>query len=186
MNIKLGDLIIHRTLTEVQDNQFLYVEKIYIVLAIETQKRITVVPSADWICGYQRDLCHDYNNLLADGFSIEVLNCKDVQRSSIFKKLDSSTFETIGYKYVWFIDGEEVFACIPNIRVTFNHKLRGHRITTYEEDFKAAMAVYPNGNDVYIFGDRYSNFIVEPFNVEDSICMLGNEISQKKTKGTKK
>ncbi len=186
MNIKSGDLIIHRTLTEVQDNQFLYVEKIYIVLAIETQKHITVVPSVDWICGYQRDLCHDYNNLLTDGFSIDILDNTEVKRNGIYKKLDSSTFETIGYKYVWFIDGEEVFACIPNIHVTFNHKLRGHSITNYREDFTKAMEVYPNGNDVYIFGDRYSNFIVEPSNVEDSICTLGNEIAQKKTKETKK
>lgn len=180
MNIKSGDLIIHRILTEVQDNQFLYVEKFYIVLAFdEKQKQITVVPSVDWICGYQRDLAHDYNNLLEDGFSIDVLDNKDVKRSSIFKKLDSSSFETIGYKYVWFDSREEVSVCVPYMRVTFDHKLRGHCITSYDEDFSAAMAVYPDEDENYIFSDTYTNFIIPPFNVEDNVYTLGNKIPKK-------
>ncbi len=180
MNIKPGDLIVHCTITDVQDNQFLYVEKIYIVLAIDgTQKHITVVQSVDWISGYQRDLSFDFNNLIGDGFSIDILDNTDVKRSRIYRKLGLSEFETIGFEYSWLSDGKEMTACIPHVRVTFNHNLRGHSITNYREDFTKAMEVYPNGNDVYIFGDRYSNFIVAPFNVEDNVYTLGNKIPKK-------
>lgn len=180
MDIKLGDLIIHRTLTEVQDNQFLYVETLYIVLAFdETHKQITAIPSPDWICGYQRDLSFDYDNLLGDGFSIDVLDNTDVKRSSIFKKLDSSSFETIGHKYVWFDGHEEVSVCVPRMRVSFVHKLRGYSISTFDDDFSAAMAVYPKGDENYIFSDTYTNIIIAPFNVEDNVHTLGNKIPKK-------
>ncbi len=179
MDIKLGDIIIQRILDE-QDIQLLYTERIYIVLSFdETKKIITAVTSVDWICGYQRDISLDYDSLLEDGCSIDVLDYEDVNQSRIYKKLDSSTFETIGYEYSWFDKSKEVTVCVPYVHLAFNHKLRSYIITSYDEDFAAAMKLYPNGNETYIFGKRYSNFIVAPFDIEHNIHILGNGISKK-------
>lgn len=131
MNIKPGEYIIRRTLTDEQDSQLLYIEQIYIVLTVdEAHKQIIAVPSVDWICGYQRDLALNYDDLLQDGYSIEFLESKDVKRSGIYKKLNSTTFQMIGHEYYWFNKNKELSACVPYVHLNFNRKLRGHSITT--------------------------------------------------------
>lgn len=180
MNIKPGDYIIWRTLTNEQDSQLLYNERIYIVLTFDkTQNKITAVLSVDWITGYQRDLAHDYNSLLKDGYSINILENKDVKRSGIYQKLNSAAFQIIGYEYCWLDSGSEMSACVPYTHLSYSHIEKGHRITTYADEFAAAMTVYPNGNETYIFGKRYTNFIVAPFNVEDNVYTIGNKNSNK-------
>ena len=175
-SINPGNYILKRSLIE-ENNVSTYVETKYVVLLVdEHTKYIHALYSASWITGLQRDMAYDFDDLLFDGYTINTIFPNEVKQSGIYKKLNKTEYRLIGHEYSWTEDGIEQSACVPYIHVAYVFNGKGHTISTYKEDFSAAMETYPNGSDVYIFGERYPYHILPPFDIETNIHTIGSEI----------